>query len=91
MSWSEIIANINGKDYACHVNDGHLSIPYDINLIDCDISIKIDDVAYNAIDLVNIADRNEIILIKLRESDESAPRANKHKSGRKELSGKTDA
>tara|TARA_R100000655_G_scaffold101047_2_gene145858 strand:- start:53 stop:301 length:249 start_codon:yes stop_codon:yes gene_type:complete len=60
--------SINGKDYECHSNMTadfiEIEIPYEKTIMKAE-SVKFNNQEYDNVTLNNVADRNEVILIKI--------------------------
>ena len=91
MTWETKVITINGNDVTCQIDGKVIELPYNEDIEKSTPSIKIDGVDYLCLNILNVANRNETLLIETRESDESASRGNKNKSGRKSVSGETDS
>ena len=91
MTWETKVVTINGNDITCQFDGKVIELPYNEDIEISTPSIKIDGVDYLCLNTLNVANRNETLLIETRESDESASRGNKNKSSRKSVSGETDS
>ena len=91
MTWETKVVTINGADVTCQVDGKVIELPYNEDVEKSTPSIKIDGVDYLCLNILNVANRNETLLIETRESDESASRGNKNKSSRKSVSGETES
>ena len=86
MAWETLTIEINGENFTCHAQGSTFSIPCSSNL-EVGNSFKVGAVVWEVTEAIDVAQRNEILLINAKEvkNDKSKKGRNEDKSGGKDL------
>lgn len=87
MAWETLTINADGKDYTCHVQGSTFSIPCSSSL-EVGNTFKVGAVIWEVTEAIDVAQRNEILLINAKEvkNDKSKTRRDKDKLSKSGLS-----
>ena len=86
MAWETLTIEINGENFTCHAQGSTFSIPCSSNL-EVGNSFKVGAVVWEVTEAIDVAQRNEILLINAKEvkNDKSKKGRNEDKSGGKDV------
>ena len=88
MAWEKITITANDKEIEAFKNGNQIEMPY-IEDISTESTISVDGKAIEVTMVTNIADRNETLLLEVKQDDKQVKRGTRNKSKTEEVQNKT--